>query len=142
MSGSLSGRFSNMKPSLEGLGAPPQNALKQPRSPVLSAMVHPTDVASAQSAYPIHTTVDDLDHQSGFPSARRAFSALISPSSLTDQLSGESSFDGADYSSPDQVYAKRQQLKTIRRCNASGIEDSHLLTGATAILTKESPSTL
>ena len=138
-SGSLFGGFSNMKPSLEGLGAPPQNGLKRPRRPVLSAMVHPTDVASAQSAYPILTTVGDLDHQSGFPPARRAFSALISPSPLTDQLSDESSFDGADYSSPAQAYAKRQQLKTIRRCD--GTEDFRPLTGATAILTKDSPST-
>ena len=92
-----------------------------------------------QSVYPILTTVGDLDHQSGFPPAHRAFSALISPSPLTDQLSDESSFDGADYSSPAQAYAKRQQLETmIRRCD--GTEDFHPLTGATAILTKESPS--
>ena len=104
-----------MKLSLEGLGAPPQNGLKRLRRPVLSAMVHPTDVASAQSAYPILTTVGDLDHQSGFPPAHRAFSALISPSPLTDQLSDESSFDGADYSSPAQAYAKHQQLETMIR---------------------------
>jgi M-phase inducer tyrosine phosphatase len=41
-------------------------------------------------------------------------------------------------SSPAQAYAKRQQVKTIRRCD--GTEDFRPLTGATAMVMKNSPS--
>lgn len=41
-------------------------------------------------------------------------------------------------SSPAQAYAKRQQVKTIRRCD--GTEDFRPFTGATAMVMKESPS--
>ncbi|KAJ7046616.1 hypothetical protein C8F04DRAFT_1061131 [Mycena alexandri] len=121
------------KPRVEGLGAPP-NALKRPRRPALSTMVH--------TAYPT------LDGEPGLPSppehalppARRAFSALVSGSVLeakfAEQSSDESSFEGM--SSPAQAYAKRQQVKTIRR--RDGTDDFRPLTGATAMVLNESPS--
>ncbi|KAF8212405.1 hypothetical protein K438DRAFT_1806457 [Mycena galopus ATCC 62051] len=122
------------KPRVEGLGAPP-NGLKRPRRPAFSTM--------AQTAYPI------LDGDHGrFPSpaehallpTRRAFSAVISGSplehKLAEQSSDESSFEGM--SSPAQAYAKRQQVKTIRRCD--GTDDFRPLTGATAMVLNESPS--
>ncbi|KAJ7905332.1 hypothetical protein B0H14DRAFT_2326910 [Mycena olivaceomarginata] len=122
------------KPRVEGLGAPP-NGLKRPRRPAFSTMV--------QTAYP---TLDG--ERSRFPSpaehalppARRAFSAIISGSpleaKLAEQSSDESSFEGM--SSPAQAYAKRQQVKTIRRCD--GTDDFRPLTGATAMVLNESPS--
>ncbi|KAJ6455738.1 hypothetical protein C8R45DRAFT_1035531 [Mycena sanguinolenta] len=122
------------KPRVEGLGAPP-NGLKRPRRPAFSTMV--------QTAYP---TLDGepgrfpspADH--ALPPARRAFSAIISGSpleaKLAEQSSDESSFEGM--SSPAQAYAKRQQVKTIRRCD--GTDDFRPLTGATAMVLNESPS--
>ncbi|KAJ7172642.1 hypothetical protein C8R46DRAFT_1162023 [Mycena filopes] len=121
------------KPRVEGLGAPP-NALKRARRPALSTVV--------QTAYPT------LDGEPSLPSApehamppnRRAFSAVIPSSALepkfTEQSSDESSFEGM--SSPAQAYAKRQQLKTLRR--RDGTDDFRPLTGATAMLANESPS--
>jgi hypothetical protein len=49
-----------------------------------------------------------------------------------------SSFDGPDMSLPAQAYATCQQIKTIRRCD--GTNDFRPLTGAYAIVMKESPS--
>ncbi|KAK7014998.1 Rhodanese domain-containing protein [Favolaschia claudopus] len=121
------------KPRVEGLGAP--SGLKRPRRPAFST--------AAQTAYPT------LDGESGrFPSpaenllppTRRAFSAVISGSPLdakiAEQSSDESSFEGM--SSPAQAYARRQQVKTIRRCD--GTDDFRPLTGATALALNESPS--
>jgi M-phase inducer tyrosine phosphatase len=122
------------KPRVDGLGPPP-NGLKRPRRPAFSTM--------AQTAYPT------LDGEHGrlpspaehaLPPTRRAFSAVISGSALeakfTEQSSDESSFEGM--SSPAQAYAKRQQVKTIRRCD--GTDDFRPLTGATAMVLNESPS--
>ncbi|KAJ7582837.1 hypothetical protein C8J56DRAFT_894617 [Mycena floridula] len=133
-----SGSLFSSKPSLEGLGAAPQsaNGLKRPRRPALSAMVQTADVRSAQSAFPILTSVLEGDREFS-PPARRAFSALIPHSAMPDQLSDESSFEGVEVSSPAQAYARRQQLKTIRRCD--GTEDFRPLTGVTAMVTNESP---
>ena len=80
------------------------------------------------------------------PPVRRAFSALLPPTMFTAPES-DSSFDaeGPDMSSPAQAYAKRQQFKTIRRCD--GTEDFRPLTatpaGAAAsamVINQDSPS--
>lgn len=76
----------------------------------------------------------------GAPPVRRAFSALLPPSFNSDQYSEESSFDGPDMSSPAQAYAKRQQVKTIRRCDGS--ESLRSITGASAMVARESPGRL
>ncbi|KAF9264735.1 hypothetical protein L218DRAFT_861968 [Marasmius fiardii PR-910] len=129
-----------VKPSLQGLGNP-SNGSKRPRRPALSAMVHPSSSIGLQSAYPILSSEDKCDEKQvelQLPPTRRAFSAMIPPSSLEDQYSDESSFCSLDMSSPAQAYAKRQQMKTIRRCD--GTDDFRPLTGATAMVMKESPS--
>ena len=123
------------KPTLQGLGAPSASFLKRPRRPVLSAVVEPSK-HQAQSAYPVllssqASTFDD-------PSVRRAFSAFLPPSIYTAQEEDESSFDSQDMSSPAQAYSKRQQVKTIRRCD--GTEDFRPLTGVTSMVEMESPS--
>jgi M-phase inducer tyrosine phosphatase len=134
------------KPGLQGLGAPSASFLKRPRRPVLSAMVQPYD-HHIQSAFPIlsppSTTESNNseDHSPrGSAPMRRAFSAFLPPSVYTDQEpeDEESSFEVQDMSSPAQAYSKRQQVKTIRRCD--GTEDFRPLTGATAMVLKESPS--
>jgi M-phase inducer tyrosine phosphatase len=79
-SGPLLSRFS--KPTLQGLGTPSLNALKRPRRPALSAMVHPSQVDAIQSAYPILASSGNSDQDSiskCLLPVRRAFSALISP---------------------------------------------------------------
>jgi M-phase inducer tyrosine phosphatase len=137
-SGSLLNRF--VKPTLQGLGAPSSAFPKRLRRPALSAMVNSTDSHALQSAYPVLSaglTVDD-NSPKGSPPVRRAFSALIVPSNFLEPSEDESSFDGPDMSSPAQAYSKRQQVKTIRRCD--GTEDFRPLTGATAMVMKESPS--
>ncbi|KAJ7285683.1 hypothetical protein C8J57DRAFT_1050758 [Mycena rebaudengoi] len=121
------------KPRIEGLGAPP-NGLKRPRRPALSNIANsafPTFEGAEQTSFPERTV----------PPTRRAFSALIPGQVLgaafAEQSSDESSF--GDMSSPAQAYAKRQQVKTIRRCD--GTEDFRPLTGATALVLNESPAT-
>ena len=104
-------------------------------------MVHPSEAQSAHSAYPIPRSSEmqaEDNSPKGSPPVRRAFSALLPPSGLLESYSDESSFDGPDMSSPAQAYAKRQQVKTIRRCD--GTDDFRPLTGATAMVMKESPS--
>ncbi|KAJ4488016.1 hypothetical protein J3R30DRAFT_881327 [Lentinula aciculospora] len=137
-SGPLLASFS--KPSLQGLGNPSINGLKRPRRPALSAMVPPSDSGS-YSAYPALSSADFKSNDDRFPPTRRAFSAMLppAPSSPLGESSGDSSFDmSADLSSPAQAYAKRQQMKTIRRCD--GTDDFRPLTGATAMIMNESPS--
>lgn len=115
--------------------------LKRPRRPALSAVVRPSEPQPSYSAHPVLATTGlrgEDNSPKGSPPARRAFSALIPPSGLLDSYSDESSFDGPDMSSPAQAYAKRQQIKTIRRCD--GTDDFRPLTGATAMKMNESPS--
>ncbi|GLB35383.1 putative rhodanese Homology domain containing protein [Lyophyllum shimeji] len=129
------------KPTLGGLGVPSSSLPKRPRRPALSTMVAPSDAPPVQSAFPVLASAEVTEAElspKGAPPVRRAFSALIPQSNLLDGLSDESSFDGPDMSSPAQAYAKRQQVKTIRRCD--GTEDFRPLTGATAMVNKESPS--
>jgi M-phase inducer tyrosine phosphatase len=135
------------KPGLQGLGAPSASFLKRPRRPpVLSAMAQPYDHLT-QSAYPTlsspsTTESNDSEDRSprGAAPVRRAFSAFLPPSVYTDPEVEEegSSFEIQDMSSPAQAYSKRQQVKTIRRCD--GTDDFRPLTGATATSLKESPS--
>ena len=129
------------KPTLQGLGTPSANLSKRPRRPALSAMVRPSEAQPAQSALPILAVpgLQGEDHSpQGSPPVRRAFSALIPSAGFLEAYSEESSFDGPDMSSPAQAYAKRQHVKTIRRCD--GTDDFRPLTGATAMVMKESPS--
>lgn len=132
------------KPGLQGLGAPSASFLKRPRRPVLSAMVQPYD-QHAQSAYPTlesppsnaRDSEEDPSPRGSAP-VRRAFSAFLPPSVYTELEEEETSFEGQDMSSPAQAYSKRQQVKTIRRCD--GTEDFRPLTGVTALVQNESPS--
>ena len=114
------------KPTLQGLGVSSLALLKRPRPPALSAVVRPSDTEPAHSAYPV-LVASGFQGEDNSPKVplplRRAFSALI---------------DGPDMSSPAQVYAKRQQIKTIRRCDRT--DNFRPLTGAAAIVMKESPS--
>ncbi|KAG1891327.1 hypothetical protein F4604DRAFT_1989705 [Suillus subluteus] len=128
------------KPVLQGLGVPP-NAGKRARRIVFSALVQP-GVPSLQSAYPTLDPDASPEKQSALelPPSRRAFSMV--PSTVLEHFSDEgSSFDDPDMSSPAQAYAKRQQVKAIRR--RDGTEDFRPLTGATAMVQRdmfESPS--
>jgi len=120
------------KPVLQGLGAPPLFA-RLNRRPVVSAAYQTSDVH-----HPIlfKGPPDAATTRSGLP-ARRAVSALLSPSFTSDPYSEESSFDGPDGSSPALSYAKRQQGRTLRRCDGS--ESLRSVSDATA---RESPSRL
>ncbi|KAI5899901.1 Rhodanese-like protein [Schizophyllum commune H4-8] len=60
------------------------------------------------------------------------------PPSVLDQSSEDSSFEGFDQSSPAQAYARRQQQRTIRRCD--GTENFKPVTAATKVGMQESPS--
>jgi len=86
------------KPTLQGLGVSSLALLKRPRPPALSAVVRPSDIEPAHSAYPV-LAASGFQGEDNSPKVplplRRAFSALI---------------DGPDMSSPAQVYAKRQQI--------------------------------
>jgi M-phase inducer tyrosine phosphatase len=125
------------KPTLQGLGAPSASFVKRLRRPVLSALVEPCH-QQAQSAYPVLCSAFDDSSPRGSAPVRRAFSALLPPSMHTEPEEDESSFDSQDMSSPAQAYSRRQQAKTIRRCD--GTEDFRPITGATAMMEKESPS--
>jgi M-phase inducer tyrosine phosphatase len=138
-SGPLLSTFS--KPSLQGLGAPPSNSNKRARRPVLSDMVSPSDAGHLQSAYPILTGNDKKVDLRALPPPRRAFSAMLIPTGVEPSSDEGSSLEGPDMSSPAQAYAKRQSVKTIRRCD--GTDDFRPLTGATAMMKRdmdESPS--
>ena len=139
-SGPLFNRFS--KPTLQGLGNPHTAALKKPRRLAISAVVHPSDVspihcASANAVLSSDGSSKDQEETMNPPPARRAFSALLPPTGFVplEQSSDESSFDGPDMSSPAQAYTKRQQVKTIRRCD--GTDDFRPLTGVTTVLSKD-----
>jgi M-phase inducer tyrosine phosphatase len=132
------------KPMLQGLGNAQTTALKRPRRLALSAMVPPSDVSPIQcaSANPVLMS-DSSNDKDDLPPTRRAFSALLPPTGFgtIEQYSDESSFDGPDMSSPAQAYAKRQHVKTIRRCD--GTDDFRPLRGVTAMVERdiqESPS--
>ncbi|KAI0747661.1 hypothetical protein C8Q80DRAFT_1102828 [Daedaleopsis nitida] len=137
------------KPASLGLGMPATLALnankKRPRRPALSAMIAPGEgpMSSSplpQTAYPVMTNVEDKEQSEEvhhrLPPVRRAFSAMLPPNLLDQSFSSESSFDhDPDMSSPAQAYARRQQVKTIRRCD--GTDDFRPLTGATALMKRD-----
>ncbi|KAI0048544.1 hypothetical protein FA95DRAFT_1490667 [Auriscalpium vulgare] len=115
------------KPMLSGLGNPPENPNKRARRPIMSAMVPPSDVSK------VHAQENQAPQKPTLPPPRRAFSAMLPPNGLGDSFSDESSFDHE--SSPAQAYAKRQQVKTIRR--RDGTEDFRPLTGVTAMAMRD-----
>ncbi|KAJ3779374.1 hypothetical protein FB446DRAFT_776710 [Lentinula raphanica] len=119
---------------------------ESPSSPALPSSPAPRKLERKASGpllatYPVLKSADDRSSDDRLPPTRRAFSAMLppAPSSPLGESSGDSSFDmSADMSSPAQAYAKRQQMKTIRRCD--GTDDFRPLTGATAMIMNESPS--
>jgi M-phase inducer tyrosine phosphatase len=131
------------KPMLNGLGAPSDNPAKRLRKPNLSAMVLPSD--AAQLIQPLDVSQNDdpipavQGQNMGLPPPRRAFSAMLPQLGPKTHSSGESSIDHGDESSPALAYAKRQQIRTIRR--RDGTDDFRSLKGATAMVArdKESP---
>ncbi|CCM06029.1 uncharacterized protein FIBRA_08274 [Fibroporia radiculosa] len=142
------------KPMLSGLGAPLElNAnKKRPRRPALSAMVAPGEgpISQPRSAYPSTSAAAQGDKENRglqvpvnvqhvMPPVRRAFSAMLPPSLMEQSMSSEegASFgnESAEMSSPAQAYARRQQVKTIRRCD--GTDDFRPITGATALVRRD-----
>lgn len=128
------------KPSLQGLGVP-SLANKRLRRPIFSAIECPTESGGTPACPAMGS--DGSPSQSLLvapPLNRRAVSAMLPPTTF-DHLSDESSFDGPDMSSPAQAYAKRQQVKTIRR--RDGAEDLRPLSGMSPVVQRisaESPS--
>ncbi|KAF8652695.1 hypothetical protein AX16_004199 [Volvariella volvacea WC 439] len=132
------------KPSLQGLGAPTANMHRKPRRPVVSALPS-SDMREIHSAYPAMGGEQKKDHQQllrikGAAPVRRAFSALMHSSNIQEPYSEESSFDGPDMSSPAQAYTKRQQVRTLRRCD--GTEDLRPLAASpiAPLTVRDSPS--
>ncbi|KAI0702333.1 hypothetical protein BC835DRAFT_110253 [Cytidiella melzeri] len=152
----------NSKPIVRAMAAGEQMGLnannKRPRRPVLSAMVIPGDMEGPlHSALPVLETaagnndrerekVKEVDArprhgERALPPVRRAFSAMIptsiNPMEQSFESEGENSLsiDGPDMSSPAVAYAKRQHVKTIRRCD--GTDDFRSMTGATALLKRD-----
>lgn len=135
------------KPMLSGLGAPIElnENKKRPRRPALSAMIAPGGgvVAGPRSANLAGERDSVIPAPSlprhVLPPVRRAFSAMLPPTLLEQSMSSEDgqSFDSsAEMSSPAQAYARRQQVKTIRRCD--GTEDFRSGTGATSMVRRDS----
>lgn len=126
------------KPCLQGLGNPSALSQKRPRRPALSAMVNSSEGRNVQSAYLVvdkESTVEPPAHRVSLPPPRRAFSAMLPPTFGQATPSDDDSSFGRDESSPAHAYAKRQSLKTIRRCD--GTEDFRPLTGATAMMSRD-----
>ena len=142
-SGNTLARLSS-KPLLQDLGDSSSNLPKRPRKLVLSALVQPSGASPihSASAYPIlnNRRSSDKDDEKCLPPARRAVSALMPPKGFgnIEPYSEESSFEGPDMSSPAQAYAKRQQSKTIRRCD--GTDDFKPILGLKVGIDMDSPS--
>ena len=119
------------KPMLGGMGNP--SLSKRPRRPALSAMVPPLE--SIHSAYPVMNGNEDRHIHAPLAPPRRAFSAMLPVGGLGEPYSEESSFEQGEMSSPAAAYSKRQQMKTIRRCD--GTDDFRPLTGATAMVRRD-----
>ncbi|KAJ3845240.1 hypothetical protein F5878DRAFT_693380 [Lentinula raphanica] len=112
--------------------SPSSPALPSSPAPRKSELRKASGQLLASFTYPVLKSADDRSSDDRLPPTRRAFSAMLppAPSSPLGESSGDSSFD--------MTYAKRQQMKTIRRCD--GINDFRPLTGATAMIMNESPS--
>lgn len=141
-----SGQSHFKKPLLSGLGAPiALNANnKRPRRPVHSAMLPPGDSPLASHVvFPTdgrnkENLAERRPSRPVLPPVRRAFSAMLPPTPMEHSMSSEDgSFeqDGPDMSSPAQAYAKRQQVKTIRRCD--GTDDFRPSGGVTALVQRD-----
>jgi M-phase inducer tyrosine phosphatase len=132
------------KPMLNGLGVPSDNTAKRLWKPNLSAMVLPSDAAQLIQPLDVMQNDDPISalqgQDMGLPPPRRAFSAMLPQLGPKTHSPGESSINHGDESSPALAYAKRQQVRTIRR--RDGTDDFRSLKGATAMVArdKESPS--
>lgn len=105
------------KPMLEGLGV--ANPAKRLRRPVFSALGPATGTAEVQPAF---SSLHAHDSYAMPAPPRRAFSAMLPPNTLNAPTSPSDegcSFEIPDMSSPAQAYSKRQQTKTLRRCDGS-----------------------
>ena len=124
----------NTKPGLDSLGIP---SGKRPRRPVLSAIGPVNVVSQTKSAYPTLEGTESL-----FP-PRRAFSAMLPPNIVDIPSSplDEESFDSIE-ASPAQAYMKRQQNKTLRRCDGSDNLRPNHVTRLTPSRQTESPRNL
>ena len=125
---------------LNGLGVPSDNPAKRLRKPNLSAMVLPSDATQPPDVLQNDDPISAIQGQNmGLPPPRRAFSAMLPQLGPKTHSSGDSSIDHGDESSPALAYAKRQQIRTIRR--RDGTDDFRSLKGATAMVArdKESP---
>jgi M-phase inducer tyrosine phosphatase len=129
------------KPMLNGLGIPSDNPAKRLRKPNLSAMVPPSD-AGQFSPLPVASQDEALSTLQGqipgLPPPRRAFSAMLPQLGLGTLSSEESSMEHGDGSSPALAYAKRQQIRTIRR--RDGTDDFRSLKGATSMVARDRES--
>lgn len=106
------------KPVLEGLGL--GNPSKRLRRPVFS--VGPLSATPSSHSDNRLPSSQESKPVAAMPPARRAFSAMMPANMLNmpDSPSDDScSFELPDMSSPAQDYTKRQQSKTLRRCDGS-----------------------
>ena len=130
------------KPMLNGLGVPSDNPVKLLRKPNLSAMVLPSDAAQLIQPPDVLQNDDPISalqgQNTGLPPPRRAFSAMLPQLGPKTHSSGEPSIDHGDESSPALAYAKRQQIRTIRR--RDGTDDFRSLKGATAMVARDQES--
>ncbi|KAK7689157.1 hypothetical protein QCA50_007848 [Cerrena zonata] len=111
---------------------------KRPRRPTVSAIVAPADAPQIYSAHPGHGK--EFQEKAAvprptLPPVRRAFSAMLPPSMMDLSLESEDGSFDPDMSSPAQAYAKRQQVKAIRRCD--GTDDFRSWTGASALVQRD-----
>lgn len=131
------------KPTLNGLGVPSDNPTRHLRRPYLSSMVLPSDTSQfSQPPVVSHGKASALvlqEQSTELPPPRRAFSAMLPQLGPAMRDSGGSSAEHEGESSPALAYAKRQQIRTIRR--RDGTDDFRSLRGATAMIArdKESP---
>lgn len=123
---------------------------RRTRRPALSAVIPPAIVIVEDDLKTARPIMDD-DEQGEVqeskprrfaqPPVRRAFSAAyprgVNPLATAEDADASSSMDNdsLDASSPAVAYAKRQQVKTIRRCD--GTDDFRSMTGATAMLKRD-----
>lgn len=139
-------RIANLskKPMLSGLGMPSHDNARNPRKPIMSALVPPSDAAQLAPPPPRGSSQDDehmstmQDHSTALPPPRRAFSAMLPEHRLGARPSGESPSGRNEECSPALAYAQRHKVRTIRR--RDGTDDFRSLTGATAMVVRDQES--